>query len=109
MVAGWAESTNENASQLVYHECGKWLKPIWEKLKEYLLKEELLHADKTYYQVFSSEKKKRIIGYFRQLNKRATRLDFFNMLSHVVVQCRKNFCKALKFFCIVIPMVSMPR
>lgn len=45
----------------------KWLKPIWNKLKEYLLKEELLHADETYYKVLSSDKQKTYYWLFRTI------------------------------------------
>jgi transposase len=45
----------------------KWLKPIWQKLKEHLLAEELLHADETYYKVLSSDKQKTYYWLFRTI------------------------------------------
>ena len=45
----------------------KWLKPIWNKLKEHLLNEELLHADETYYNVLSSDKEKTYYWLFRTI------------------------------------------
>jgi len=45
----------------------KWLKPIWEKLKDHLLREELLHADETYYKVLSSDKDKTYYWLFRTI------------------------------------------
>lgn len=45
----------------------KWLKPILQQLKEHLLKEELLHADETYYRVLSSDKQKTYYWLFRTI------------------------------------------
>ncbi len=45
----------------------KWLKPTWQKLKEHLLAEELLHADETYYKVLSSDKQITYYWLFRTI------------------------------------------
>lgn len=46
----------------------KWLKPIWNKLKEHLVQEKLLHADETYYRVLSSEKQHSYYRLFRTID-----------------------------------------
>lgn len=47
--------------------CEKWLTPIWKELKKKLVKEELIHADETYYNVLSSEKQKSYFWLFRTI------------------------------------------
>ena len=45
----------------------KWLMPIWQQLREHLLKEKLLHADETYYRLLSSDKQKTYYWVFRTI------------------------------------------
>ncbi|WP_086951698.1 MULTISPECIES: IS66 family transposase [Vagococcus] len=47
--------------------CEKCLTPIWKELKKKLVKEELIHADETYYNVLSSEKQKSYFWLFRTI------------------------------------------
>jgi transposase len=44
-----------------------WLAPIYERLKHYLLQEEILHADETYYNVLASDKQKTYYWLFRTI------------------------------------------
>lgn len=45
----------------------KWLLPVWNALKDHLLREDILHADETPYRVLSSDKEKSYYWLFRSI------------------------------------------
>ncbi|WP_288394919.1 IS66 family transposase [uncultured Vagococcus sp.] len=47
--------------------CEKWLAPIWNELKNQLIKEKFIHADETHYHVLSSKKQKSYFWLFRTI------------------------------------------
>lgn len=76
----------------------KWLEPVWHRLKEHLLKEELLHADETYYKVLSSDKQKTYYWLFRTIEQAQHPIILFQ---HDVTRSRtvpQTFLRGFKGF-----------